>query len=477
MRKINTEILALTESFAAGKALSVAQKLIRILSKNLGVGITMSTLPLEYENSYGSFAGYLAEVGKGSYLKINFLLSKADYIYSYDVYIDQLSDTPDYTIDVMGLGVSAIYYNMLENLIDDGLANYDDGTELLAAGYTSSKQKIIEKGRPSVGEIESFLPGIERWAEEDEKILNALQKDSMQDVYSRYFTKWIKDKPRYSDIKYYLFVKIVKRFLIERGLTNKTFRKRKKGSQERQIQDPILQSQLEDIAEGISWQEKFDFLRGMLAQIVNGRIQSVYLYGQPGSGKTHETLATLDSLMGKNGYVYFSGAAKPEEFIQILYNHRENEVIVLDDFSDKLLKNQEIVNVLKAALQNQPKRVITYAKAAKKGLDYEPQFEFSSGIVFISNYAKLDAAIASRSMVLELSFSNEEVLEKIETTLENFRPEIPMDMKKKALEYAQELAPGVKTIDYRMLDNILVAMQIGGNWKRMALLLLQSVDM
>jgi len=470
MKKLQYLNAHLSEAFAAGKAAWVVEKLGNILGRKIGVSINAATIPISYENEYGSFAGYYLASDNGVTVKINFLLTKSDSIYSFDVY-EKIGQTPDYTVDTAGLNIIQIVNLLLENLIDDEVVD----SEVFTEGYVyDSTKKIKERGRPSIGEVESFLPGIGRWVEENDKILDVLTTKQLTDVYSKYFLKWSADKPRYAGIKYYMFVKIIKRFLLERGLTNKTFRKRKKGSLERQIEDPILQSQLEDIAEGISWQEKFEFLRGMIAQMVNGKVQSIYLYGMPGSGKSYETVQTLDNLGAT--YSTFSGAGGPDEFVQILYNHREDEILLLDDFSDKLLKNQEMVNILKAALQNDPVRTITYAKVPKKGLDFPPQFKFSSGIIFISNYPKLDPAIASRSMVLEITFSNEEVVEKIESTLKNYRPDVPMAKKKEALEYARELAPGVAVIDYRMMDNILVAMDISpDNWKRMSLLLLQGI--
>ena len=471
MKKLQYLNSHLVEAFAAGKAAWVVEKLGNILGRKLGTSINTATIPINYENEYGSFAGYYLASKSGVVIKINFLLTKSDSIYSFDVY-EKIDQTPDYTVDTAGLNIIQIVNLLLENLIDDDVVD----SEILDEDYIDSKKKTIkERGRPSIGEVESFLSGIERWVEEDEKILNVLTSKQLTDGFSKHFIKWASDKPRYAEIKYYMFVKIIKRFLLERGLTNKTFRKRKKGSLERQIEDPILQSQLEDIAEGISWQEKFEFLRGMITQLYNGKIQSIYLYGMPGSGKSYETIQTLDNLGAT--YSTFSGAGGPDEFVQILYNHREDEILVLDDFSDKLLKNQEMVNILKAALQNDPVRTITYAKVPKKGLDFPPQFKFSSGIIFISNYAKLDPAIASRSMVLEITFSNEEVIEKITSTLKNYRPDVPMAKKQEALEYARELAPGVKVIDYRMIDNIIVAMDISpDNWKRMSLLLLQGIS-
>ncbi len=461
----------LDEAFGGGKASSVVIKLGNILSKKIGKKILFTTVPLQYSNDYGEFAGYIGKITDRDYLKINFKLTGSDTITSFDIY-NSGPVTPTYTIDTEGLNIVQIVNLLVENLMED---------EVVSINESVSKDALEERGRPTGDDPEAFLPMMNKWITEEPDVLKTLQDKPVPEIFSNYFLRWAQGKPRYENIKYYNFTKILKRFLLERGLTNRTYRKRKKGSKERQIKDPILQSQLEDIAEGITWQEKFEFLRGSIAQMGAGRVQSIYLYGDPGSGKTFEVEKTLkdQSLAYK---IYSGGVKGIDELVRILYNHRDNEILVFDDFADKLLKNQDVVNILKAALQNAPSRTITYAdvrRDSNKGMsDIPPQFEFSSGIIFISNYAKLESAIASRSLVLELSFSNEEVLEKISQTLANFRPEVPMAKKKEALEYAQELAPGVKSIDYRMIDNILVAMDISpSNWKKMSLLLMQSAGM
>lgn len=457
------------EAFTSGKAGMVVEKLGNILGKRIGEPIIFSEVPIMYENAYGTFAGYLGSISNGRlYLKINFKLTSSDSITSVDFYNDDVSQ-PLYTVDMDGLNIVQIVNTIVEELLEDD--EIDD--RILESTLEPEQRFLLERGRPSKP-VEDYIYIIDKWVEEDSRVLKDLQSKSLSDVYSDSFIKWVSDKPRYKEeLKYYFFAKVVKMFLIGRGLTNKTFKKRKKGSQERQVSDPILQAQFEEVVENISWEEKFEFLRGAIAQMYMGdEVRSIFIYGDPGSGKTHEVTNTLEDLNAEYK-IYKGGVKNTDDLIRILYNNREGTILVFDDFDSAIKKDP---NIFKAILDNKPVRELTYVdvKRGKNMEDIPPKFEFTSGIIFISNIPKVDKAVASRSIVIELSLSNEEMIDKMEKTLEKYRPEVPMETKKKALDYAREIAPGVVSIDYRMMDNIIVAMKISKNWRKMSLLLMQS---
>ena len=112
----------------------------------------------------------------------------------------------------------------------------------------------------------------------------------------------------------------------------------------------------------------------------------------------------------------------------------------------------------------------------KSMADVPQKFDFSSGVVFISNSPKLDSAVASRSIVLEISLSNEEMLDKMKSSLATYRPDIDMKVKMQALEYMQEISEGVAGLDYRMMDNIIIAMKVNpSGWKKLSLWMINSV--
>jgi hypothetical protein len=78
-------------------------------------------------------------------------------------------------------------------------------------------------------------------------------------------------------------------------------------------------------------------------------------------------------------------------------------------------------------------------------------------------------------MTIEINLSNEQMLQKIEKTLDGFHPEVDLIVKKEALAFLKEWQSGVKTVDYRELEKIIIAIQIQPrNWKNFALLMLSS---
>ncbi len=463
----------LVEAFKAGQALTVIEKLGGVLSRKIGKKIKFATSPIKYQNEYGSFAGFLGSIGNSGYIILEFLLTKSDVPYSWSFY-ETLGGKPDYTVDISGMNIVQIVNNIVENLAEDGIVNFDP-MKLAASTEKDYQFKVLDERRPPVGNVDEWVPVIEKWVAQEPKMLDILQKESVPKIYSDYFMKWASDKPRYAELKYYLFNKVVKRFLLQRGLSNKTMKPRKKGSKARHIEDPILNAQMQDVVESMSWRKKFQILEKYIKGMVNNMVQSIYLYGSPGSGKSKTTIDTLDA--EKVDYKVYKGGVKgTDELVQLLYNNRDNTIMVFDDF-DSVRKNKDQVNILKGALENQPVREVTWVAKAKSGFNFPPKFEFSSGIIFISNDPKLDSALASRSINIEISLNSDQMIDKMNATLAEFMPEVPMNIKKKALDYASEVAGGVAGgIDYRILNSLIVAIQIDpSDWKTTAQLVLASL--
>lgn len=461
-------ISELQEAFGSGKASSVAEKLFNILGRKLGMSFNFSEIPMGYENSFGTFAGYLGLTSDGLCLRINFKLSGSDSIESFDLFLSGISDQPDVTVETNGLNIIQIVDLISETLVDEN--EVDE--------YVLEESTIQE--RSNFSKPEEIIYILEKWVTENKDIISILQKKAVPEIFSDEWQTYVSDKPNYKEIKYYIFSKALKQFLLGRGMTNKTYRARKNGSKERQIEDPILASQIDDIVAALSWKEKFAFIDLVVEDATKGKTKSIIVKGSPGSGKTHQVLQTLDSL-NADYRIYSGGVKNLDALILLLYKHADadDRVLVFDDF-DSVLSQVDSSNIFKAILQDSPERIITYVdvgRDTKKNMKDIPQrFIFKPSIIFITNKTKMDSAIESRSIVLDITLTNDEMLEKIEDTLESYRPEVDMSMKRTALEFCQEIAKGVKTLDFRMMDNVLRAMQLSpANWKKIALWMMKSV--
>lgn len=443
------------EGFQSGTANKVIQKVINVVGRRVGKKITVSTIPFNYKNQYGSFVGFYCSTGS-SIFRVNFLSGKSDFIYSMDLY--ESGNTPKITVDLYQLNVVQCIEAMVEELTN-GLKLPLAESAMGRKAYTSSDRKKLLFGE---------------WLKEEPSALELLQTKKLPEVYVNFLRK---DQEYNKEVNLISFVQLAKEHLFSLGLTNPTFRSRKKGSVEKEVVDRALEDKFLDIVDSMGWVEKFDFMKGTIKQMYKGTINSIFVYGNPGTGKSYDIINTLNDL--KADYKLYKGNVikGTDDLFRLLYNNREDRILVFDD-ADKVIQNTD-VNIWKTILENVQEREITYVDVKRNKnrnlSDIPPVFTFTSGVIFISNSPKLNSAIASRSVVLNVKLSNEEALNKIEATLKEFLPNIDMKVKKEALQYAREISNGIKNVDYRSVEKIIIARQINPNdWKKYALWMLAS---
>jgi len=427
------------EAFGAGKAVKLIQKIGNVIGRKVGKRTTFSSFPITYSNDYGNFQGFYGAVGN-QVIRLNFLITSSDSIYSLDIIRGDAS-RPEVTVDLLGFNITQIVEIIAE--------------ELSGKVEVIKESKIIE--RTSLDRKENLFLD---WVKENKDSLELMQSKRLADVY----TMFLRASEYNEEINFQSFVQLVKAYLFKRGLTNPTFRKRKKGSKDREIVDQAKQDQLQDLAASISWEKKFEYLRSAIVALAVNKIQGVVVYGSPGSGKTEEVIKTLKDANVQ--YRSYSGGFKnADEVFSLLTKYRNDTILVFDD-ADSVLKNIDLANLFKAALQNKPVRQITWR---------DKMIDFTSGVIFISNLTTFNSALMSRSMAIEINLTNEQMVDKIKKTLESFHPEIDMRIKEQALAFLKEWAPGVKAIDYRELEKVCIAIEIQGNdWKNFAILMLSS---
>jgi len=133
----------------------------------------------------------------------------------------------------------------------------------------------------------------------------------------------------------------------------------------------------------------------------------LYLFGRPGTGKTFTVRETLEKF--DVPYAYRNARLTPMGLFELIGEHND-QVIVLDDMS-YLFEKSESLNILLAALGNQPngERIIRY-----KRQHYDAMISFTGGIIALSNMElhKKELQQALESRVNCLSFDpNEEEME------------------------------------------------------------------
>jgi len=427
------------ESFQAGSAVHLIDKISKVLSRRLGKLVTITTVNITYSNSLGKFQGFYGIAGS-TVFRLNFLLASSDEIFSVDLFDSDLS-YPKVTVELQGMNIIQVIESLTE--------------ELSGESINESVAKIVEYTKD---DRKTML--FNTWLEEEKDSLELLQNKKLSIVYVQFIKK---DKYN-KEINLPSFTSLAKQYLFGLGLTNPSFRVRRRGSPDREIVDKAKQDQIQDIVDTMSWEKKFKFLEASVKAVVDNKIQSLICYGSPGSGKTETIMNNLRDL-GVKPKVFSGGFKNADEVFSLLTKYNKGTILVFDD-CDSVMKNVELRNMFKAALQNSANREITWR---------DKVLSFDSGVIFISNLTKFDPAIASRSMTIEINMSNEQMIDKIESVLKNFMPEVDMKIKHMALDFAKEISTGVKAVDFREVQKIIIAIELQPHdWKDFAMLMLSS---
>ena len=179
----------------------------------------------------------------------------------------------------------------------------------------------------------------------------------------------------------------------------------------------------------------FKDLDRYIQMIIEKKQPSLVITGSPGVGKTF--MVTKQLKEAGVDFTHIKGRSTPAGLYTALYENKD-KIVVVDD-CDSVFKNEDAVNILKGALDSYDKREISWLVAkpliSSSGQKIPTKFIFNGGIIFISNLSqkKIDYAIKSRSFVLEVSLSPEDMIKRMEEELPNIEKEIPMAVRKTAM--------------------------------------------
>ena len=214
---------------------------------------------------------------------------------------------------------------------------------------------------------------------------------------------------------------------------------------------------------------RFGFVEKLVNMVATGVQPSAVITGEGGLGKTYTVTKTLEA----NGYKDISDLAefqvgsvintrkcftmvKGYSTAKGLYRtlFENNKSIVVFDDCDAVLKDPIALNLLKGALDSYGKRIISW-NADMKDDDLPRSFEFTGRVIFISNMDqdKIDQAIRSRSMMIDLSMSLDQKIDRMEfiAKSDEFLPEYDAKIKSDSLSLIREIKDDCKEISLRTL--------------------------
>ena len=237
---------------------------------------------------------------------------------------------------------------------------------------------------------------------------------------------------------------------------------------------------------------RFGFVEKLVTMVSTGVQPSAVITGEGGLGKTFTVTKTLET----NGYTDISNLADFE--VGTIINARKcftmvkgystakglyrtlfenNKSIIVFDDCDAVLKDPVALNLLKGALDSYGKRIISW-NADMKDDDLPRSFEFTGRVIFISNMdqSRIDQAIRSRSMMIDLSMTLDQKIDRMEhiAKSDEFLPEYDAKVKSDALDLIREIKDECKEISLRTLIAVAKVRASNKEWKDLATYMLTA---
>ena len=238
--------------------------------------------------------------------------------------------------------------------------------------------------------------------------------------------------------------------------------------------------------------ERFGFVEKLVSMVASGVQPSAVITGEGGLGKTYTVTKTLE----ENGYKDISdladfqvgsiinmrkcfttvkGFSTAKGLYRTLFENNKS-VIVFDD-CDAVLKDPVALNILKSALDSYGKRIISW-NADMRDDDLPRSFNFEGRVIFISNMEqdRIDQAIRSRSMMIDLSMNLDQKIERMGfiAKSDEFMPEYDIEHKTDALALIKELGKEAKEISLRTLISVTKIRASNKDWKELATYILTA---
>lgn len=229
--------------------------------------------------------------------------------------------------------------------------------------------------------------------------------------------------------------------------------------------------------------DRFKFVNELVTMVAKGQTPSVVITGEGGLGKSYTVTKALkdaglkdvtemevgETVTPRGTYRIVKGFSTAKGLYRILYENR-NSIIVFDD-TDAILKDADALNILKGALDSYDKRIITWNTSRTD--DLPRLFTFTGGIVFISNMKmnKIDQALRTRSMCVDLSMTSDQKVERMEAIAyaPSFMPELGVHTKREAMEVIKDNRHAAKELSLRSLIMVTKIRSAGTrDWKNLA---------
>ena len=237
---------------------------------------------------------------------------------------------------------------------------------------------------------------------------------------------------------------------------------------------------------------RFGFVEKLVTMVATGVQPSAVITGEGGLGKTYTVTKTLAAhgykdiselaefqvgsvINTSKCFMMVKGYSTAKGLYRTLFENQKS-VIVFDD-CDAVLKDPVALNLLKGALDSYGKRIISW-NADMKDDDLPRSFNFEGRVIFISNMDqdRIDQAIRSRSMMIDLSMTLDQKIDRMEfiAKSDEFLPEYDATIKADALALIRKIKSECKEISLRTLIAVSKVRASNKDWKDLATYMLTA---
>lgn len=232
--------------------------------------------------------------------------------------------------------------------------------------------------------------------------------------------------------------------------------------------------------------QRFTFVENLVSMVAAGIQTSAVITGEGGLGKTYTVTKTLhengyadisdfdqmevgSTIRRSKSFVTVKGFSTAKGLYRTLFENNDS-IIVFDD-CDAVLKDPVALNLLKGALDSYGKRIISW-NADMRDDDLPRSFNFTGRVIFISNLnqEKIDQAIRSRSVMVDLSMNLDQKIDRMQhiAMTAEFLPEYSKQQKMDALALIRKIGSNAREISLRTLIMITKIRSSNKNWEDMA---------
>ena len=211
-------------------------------------------------------------------------------------------------------------------------------------------------------------------------------------------------------------------------------------------------------------EERFEDMEAYIGDVIAGVKPLALLCGAPGVGKTFRVTQALKKA-GKDmdiDWKLLKGKSTATALYTAMHDFKNPGQLVVMDDCDSVFKDDDAINLLKAAFDSSDERWVTWNTARKIPMaadlaeqsddaDFDPasgrwyyprQYLFEGGGIIITNYraGQIDTAVRNRALICDLDFTPQEIIDLIKSLAPKIAADkYDMTAKQQALDYLQEL--------------------------------------